>query len=82
MGVHVRACALLLGPASTHADAGCYRVHRDCYMYRVHRDCFRVHGDCYRVHSIGYCVHVHTVTDMHMVTEKSDMHPGGALTVM
>ena len=40
-------------------------------------DCFRVHGDCYRVHCIGYRVHVHTVTDMHMVTEKSDMHPGG-----
>ena len=41
-----------------------------------------MHGDCYRVHSIDYCVHVHTVTDMHVVTEKSDMHHGGALKLM
>ena len=31
--------------------------------------------------SVTACM-LHTVTDMHMVTEKSDMHHGGALTLM
>ena len=52
-----------------------YRVHSIGYCVRAQR-CVSIG---YRVHSVGYCVRVHSVTDMHMVT---DMQVGGALIVM